>query len=376
MAITNGYKQNENEKILNILNLTQLATEAKKIIPAGGFGYIASGSEDEFTLQANRKAFQHRQIVPRSLSNIEKPQTDTTIFGINLKMPIMMAPAAAQGLAHVKGEADTAKGVAKAGALMTESTYSSASIADVAAGGGGAPQFFQLYMSKDWDFNKSILDEAKKAGVKAIILTVDATIGGFREADIVNQFQFPLPMANLVKFSQGDGEGKGISEIYAAAAQKIGPKDVKRIIDYTDLPVIVKGIESPEDALYAIGAGAAGVYVSNHGGRQLNGGPASFDVLESVTKAVNHQVPVLFDSGVRRGSDVFKALALGADLVGIGRPAIYGLALGGADGVFSVFEHLNNELKIVMQLAGTKTVADIKRAKLLNIRKHTITERL
>ncbi len=162
MVITNGYKQNENERLIDIVNLTQLEAEAKQIIPAGGFGYITSGSEDEFTLQANRKAFQHRQIVPRSLSNIEKPQTDTNVFGIDLKTPIIMAPAAAQGLAHVKGEADTAKGVAKAGALMTESTYSSASIADVAAGGGGAPQFFQLYMSKNWDFNRSILDEAKK----------------------------------------------------------------------------------------------------------------------------------------------------------------------------------------------------------------------
>lgn len=367
MVFTNGYEQNENETALKFLNLNQLETEAKKIIPTGGFGYISSGSEDEWTLQANRKAFQHRQIVPKALSNMEDPQTDTTVFGLDLKTPIMMAPAAAQGLAHAKGEVDTAKGVAKAGALMAQSTYSSTSIADTAAGGNGAPQFFQLYMSKDWTFNHALLDEAKKAGVKAIILTVDATVGGYREADIINNFQFPIPMANLVKFSEGDGEGKGISEIYAAAAQKIGPDDVKRIIDYTELPVIVKGIESPEDALYAIGAGAAGVYVSNHGGRQLNGGPASFDVLESVTKAVNHQVPVIFDSGVRRGSDVFKAIALGADLVGIGRPAIYGLALGGADGVYSVFEHLNKELKIVMQLAGTKTIEDIKHAKLLNI---------
>ncbi len=190
---------------------------------------------------------------------------------------------------------------------------------------------------------------------------------GYREADIINNFQFPIPMANLTKFSEGDGKGKGIGEIYAAAAQKIGPADLQQIIDYTDLPVIVKGVESAEDALYAIGAGAAGIYVSNHGGRQLNGGPASFDVLESVAKAVNHQVPVIFDSGVRRGSDVFKAIALGADLVAIGRPAIYGLALGGAEGVASVFTHLNDELKIIMQLAGTKTIDDIKQAELLNL---------
>ncbi|ANZ60104.1 lactate oxidase [Secundilactobacillus paracollinoides] len=368
MVLTNGYEQNENENPLDILNLTELEGKAKAIIPTGGFGYISGGSEDEWTLRANRTAFQHRQIVPKALSNIENPSTDTTVFGIDLKTPIMMAPTAAQGLAHAKGEVDTAAGVAAAGGLMAQSTYSSTSIADTAAGGHGAPQFFQLYMSKDWSFNESLLDEAKKAGVKGIILTVDATVDGYREADIINNFQFPIPMANLTKFSEGDGKGKGIADIYAAAAQKIGPDDVRRIAEYTDLPVIVKGVESPEDALYAIGAGAAGIYVSNHGGRQLNGGPASFDVLESVAKAVNHRVPVIFDSGVRRGSDVFKALASGADLVAMGRPAIYGLALGGAQGVESVFTHLNDELKIIMQLAGTKTIADVKHAPLLDIK--------
>ncbi|KRM09852.1 (S)-2-hydroxy-acid oxidase [Lentilactobacillus farraginis DSM 18382 = JCM 14108] len=367
MAIVNGYKQNENEKALDILNLDQLEAQAKEIIPTGGFGYIAGGSEDEWTLQANRRAFTHKQIVPRALTNIEKPELDTNVFGLPLKTPIFMVPAAAQGLAHAKGEVDTAKGLAAVGGLMAQSTYSSTSIADTASAGAGAPQFFQLYMSKDWEFNKSLLDEAKKAGVKGIILTVDATVDGYREADIVNNFQFPIPMANLTKYSEGDGQGKGIAEIYASAAQKIGPDDVARIADYTDLPVIVKGIESPEDALYAIGAGAAGIYVSNHGGRQLNGGPASFDVLADVARAVNGKVPIIFDSGVRRGSDVFKALASGADLVGIGRPVIYGLALGGAQGVQSVFEHLDHELEIIMQLAGTKTIADVKKAKLLNI---------
>jgi isopentenyl diphosphate isomerase/L-lactate dehydrogenase-like FMN-dependent dehydrogenase len=305
--------------------------------------------------------------VPHVLSNIDDPQTNTSIFGIDVKTPIMMSPAAAQGLAHSQGEKDTAKGMAKAGALMSQSTYSSTSIADTATAGDGAPQFFQLYMSKDWNFNESLLSEAKKSGAKAIILTSDATVDGYRESDIVNDFQFPIPVANLEKFSEGDGKGKGIGEIYAAAAQKISPADVQRIKDFTGLPVIVKGVQSPEDALLAIGAGADGIYVSNHGGRQLNGGPASFDVLESVAKAVNHKVPVIFDSGVRRGSHVFKALASGADMVALARPIIYGLALGGADGVYSVVEHLNDEFKTVMQLAGTKTIDDVKNAQLLKL---------
>ncbi len=269
MTVVNGYEQSDNEKKLDILNLPALEDEAKKIIPTGGYGYIFGGSEDDWTLRQNTKAFEHAQIVPKALSDIESPDLSTNVFGLDLKTPVMMAPTAAQGLAHAKGEADTARGVAAVGGLMAQSTYSSTSIADTAAAGNGAPQFFQLYMSKDWSFNESLLDEAKKAGVKAIILTVDATVDGYREQDIINNFQFPIPMANLTKFSEGDGKGKGIGEIYASAAQKIGPDDVRRIAEYTDLPVIVKGIQSPEDALRAIGAGAAGIYVSNHGGRQL-----------------------------------------------------------------------------------------------------------
>ncbi len=368
MTMINGYEQSDREEKIDILNLESLEERAENIIPTGGFGYISGGSEDEWTLRQNRTAFQHRQIAPKALSGIEKPELNTEIFGIPLNTPVMMAPAAAQGLAHSQGEKDTARGLAAVGGLMAQSTYSSVSIADTAAAGEGAPQFFQLYMSKDWNFNESLLDEAKKAHVKAIILTVDATVDGYREADIKNKFAFPLPMANLTKFSEGDGQGKGIEEIYASAAQNIRPEDVKRIADYTQLPVIVKGIQTPEDAIRAIDAGAAGIYVSNHGGRQLNGGPGSFDVLEDIATSVNKQVPIIFDSGVRRGSDVFKALASGADIVALGRPVIYGLALGGAKGVQSVFEHIDHELEIVMQLAGTKTIDDIKNNPLLNIK--------
>lgn len=364
MTVVNGYQQSDNEQKLDILNLPALEAEAKQIIPAGGFGYIVGGAEDEWTLRQNTKAFEHAQIVPKALSNIENPDLSTNVFGIDLKTPVMMAPAAAQGLAHSQGEKATAKGVAAVGALMSQSTYSSTSIADTAAAAPGAPQFFQLYMSKDWSFNESLLDEAKRAGAKAIILTVDATVDGYREQDIINHFQFPIPMANLEKFAAGDGKGKGIGEIYAAAAQKISEADVRRIAEYTDLPVIVKGIESPDDALRAIGAGASGIYVSNHGGRELNGGPAAFDTLAGIAKAVNHRVPIIFDSGVRRGSHVFKALASGADLVAFARPVIYGLALGGAQGVQSVFEQIDHELEIVMQLAGTKTIEDVKHAPL------------
>ena len=263
MSITNGYFQSDNERQINILNLPSLEKKAKDIIPEGGFGYITSGAENEWTLNENTRAFDDVHIVPRVLSNIENPSTATEVYGIKMSMPIMMAPAAAQGLAHARGDMATAEGLANAGTIMAQSTYGNTTIADTAAAGKGAPQFFQLYMSKDWDVNKSLLDEALKAGVKAIIVTVDATVGGYREADIRTGFQFPLPMAHLENYAKDSGTGKGIGEIYASGAQKIGPEDIKKIVDYVQIPVIVKGIQDPDDADAAIEAGAQGVWVSN-----------------------------------------------------------------------------------------------------------------
>lgn len=359
------YLQSENEKEIDIINFNILEEEAKKIIPPGGYGYISGGAEDEWTLKMNTEAFNHKQIVPRSLTGVEKPDLTTIIYGEKISMPVFMTTVASHGLAHKEGEIATARGVAAAGTIMGISTYSTKSLDEIMIASKGS-KWFQLYMSKDDKFNEYMIGKAVANGAKAVILTVDATLGGYREADLKNNFIFPLPMGNLE--NMGEGLGQSISEIFANAKQKIGIEDVKRIAALTDLPVIVKGIESPEDALLAIGAGAKGIYVSNHGGRQLDGGPASFDVLESIAKAVNKKVPIIFDSGVRRGQHVFKALASGADLVGIGRPAIYGLAVGGSKGVTSVFKHLSKELKIVMQLAGCKTVEDIKKAKLLSIK--------
>ncbi|MGT2932588.1 lactate oxidase [Streptococcus catagoni] len=374
MTKVNGYEQSDREEKISILNLPSLEKRAEEIIPKGGFGYITEGSEYEWTLQENTKAFDHVQIVPRVLTTVENPSTKTSLLGIPVSMPIIAAPMAAQGLAHFRGELATAEGMAAAGTIMSQSTYGNSTIEETAKAGNGAPQFFQLYMSNDWSINKAWLDEAVSYGYKAIVMTVDSMLGGYREADIINDFKFPIPMGNLEKLSAGDSQGKGITDIYAAAARVITADDVKKVIEYTNLPVIVKGIQNPEDAERAIEAGAAAVWVSNHGGRQLNGGPAAFDVLRAISQRVNKRVPVIFDSGVRRGSHVFKALANGADMVALGRPILYGLALGGSQGARSVVEHLNKELKIVMQLAGTQTIEDIKKANL--IRKYPINDSL
>lgn len=358
------YTSNE-EHPIEIVNLASLEARVKARMERGAFGYIRGGAEDEWTMRENTRAFNDVKIAPRVLQGISHADLSTSIWDIDLKTPIIEAPSAAQGLAHEKGEVDTAIGAAKSGTLFAMSTYGSTPVEAAAEAAPGAPQFFQLYMSKDDGFNEFLVKKAVKAGVKAIIMTVDSTLGGYREEDVVTKFQFPLPMPNLAAYSASDGAGKGISEIYAAAKQDFTPADIGKIKEMSGLPVLVKGIQSPDDALLSIKAGADGIWVSNHGGRQLDGGPASIEVLPSIAAAVDHRVPIVFDSGVRRGEHVFKALASGADLVAIGRPVIYGLNLGGAEGVKSVFDHLNKELSITMQLAGTKNIEAVKKTTLL-----------
>ncbi|WP_270322380.1 lactate oxidase [Lactococcus petauri] len=364
-----AYVTSNDEQKVEIVNIASLERRVKDHMEAqgnkGAFGYIRGGAEDEWTMRENTASFNTKTISPRVLRGIDSADLRTSIFGIDLKTPIIQAPVAAQGLAHMEEEVDTAKAMEEMGSLFSISTYGSTSVEDAAAAVNGAPQFFQLYMSKDDQFNQFLLEKAVKSGVKAIILTADSTLGGYREEDVINHFQFPLPMPNLAAFSESDGVGKGIFEIYAEAKQGLVLSDIQKIKNWTNLPVIVKGIQDPVDAMEAIAAGADGIWVSNHGGRQLDGGPASFTVLPRIAQVVNKRVPIIFDSGVRRGEHVFKALASGADLVAIGRPVLYGLNLGGKEGVKSVFEHLNKELSITMQLAGAKDIEAIKNTDLL-----------
>lgn len=360
----NGFPQSDCDKEISMINLDELEERAKDVMPEGAYYYIASGSENEWTWRNNTTAFNHFQIVPRSLTDMDNPSLETEFMGLKLKTPVMIAPIACHGIAHKDAEVATQKGAQAAGALFSSSTYANKSVEEIAKAAPGAPRFFQLYLSKDWDFNEMVLTAVKKAGYQGIFLTVDALVSGFREANLRTKFAYPVPLDFFTRYQGGKGEGQTVAQMYASSAQKIGPADVQRIKEISGLPVFVKGISCAEDAYLAIGAGADGVYVTNHGGREVDSGPATIDVLPEIAKAVNHRVPLIFDSGVRRGSHVFKALALGADLVGIGRPYLYGLALGGAKGVQSVIEQLNKELLIDMQLTGCKTVADIKHAKL------------
>ena len=362
-APDNQYNASELDTQITIYDIDDLEKRAAAVIPQGGFDYIYGGADTEQTMRDNVACFENVDIYPRVLTGVNMPDITTSILGIDISLPVIVAPAAAHGLAHVSAEAGSARGAAASGTIMSVSNYASSTLAEIAAAGNGAPQWFQLYLSKDDEFNRQIIKQAEELGYRAIILTVDAPVGGNRIRDVKNDFKFPLALPNVAQKS-GPTKGQGIGKIFAAAQNKLTAYDIVRVKRMTNLPVIVKGIQHPDDAEIAIAAGADAIWVSNHGGRQLDGSFCAFDVLSDVARRVNKRVPIIFDSGIRRGTHIFKAIASGADVVAIGRPVIYGLALGGWRGVVSVFDYLKTDLRRVMTLAGTQTIEDIKHIKL------------
>ena len=362
-APDNKYNASELDTQITIYDIDDLEKRAAAVIPQGGFDYIYGGADTEQTMRDNIACFENVDIYPRVLTGVNMPDITTSILGIDISLPVIVAPAAAHGLAHVSAEAGSARGAAASGTIMSVSNYASSTLAEIAAAGNGAPQWFQLYLSKDDEFNRQIIKQAEELGYRAIILTVDAPVGGNRIRDVKNDFKFPLALPNVAQKS-GPTKGQGIGKIFAAAQNKLTAYDVVRVKRMTNLPVIVKGIQHPDDAEIAIAAGADAIWVSNHGGRQLDGSFCAFDVLSDVARRVNKRVPIIFDSGIRRGTHIFKAIASGADVVAIGRPVIYGLALGGWRGVVSVFDYLKTDLRRVMTLAGAQTIEDIKHIKL------------
>ncbi|SNI93642.1 lactate oxidase [Streptococcus pneumoniae] len=358
-----SYKTSNAEGHVDFINTYDLEPMAQQVIPKAAFGYIASGAGDTFTLRENIRAFNHKLIVPHTLCDVENPSTEIEFAGEKLSSPIIMAPVAAHKLANEQGEVATARGVHEFGSLYTTSSYSTVDLPEISEALQGTPHWFQFYFSKDDGINRHIMDRVKAEGYKAIVLTADATVGGNREVDKRNGFVFPVGMP-IVEEYLPEGAGKSMDFVYKSAKQRLSPRDVEFIAEYSGLPVYVKGPQCREDVERSLAAGASGIWVTNHGGRQIDGGPAAFDSLQEVAEAVDRRVPIVFDSGVRRGQHVFKALASGADLVAIGRPVIYGLALGGSVGVRQVFEHLNAELKTVMQLSGAQTIEDVKHFKL------------
>jgi isopentenyl diphosphate isomerase/L-lactate dehydrogenase-like FMN-dependent dehydrogenase len=352
------YEGGKEVKRLRIINTAELEVEAEKILPKGGFDYIQSGSGAEYTKRENIRALEATPIEPHFLSGVLRPDLSVTIFGSNLPFPIVVAPMGSHGRAHVSKEVGTATGVAATGTLMILSTVSNDSLEDVAKANPG-PKWMQIYLPADRGVARELLQRAKAAGYTALVPTIDTTLAYPRETNLRNNFRTPL--------SLGRGNAPRAERDPVKAARMMASKvdlnwdDIAFMKRETNLPVIVKGVMSPVTATEAIQRGVDGVYVSNHGGRALDGVAAAITVLPRVADAVRGRVPIVFDSGIRRGQDVFRALALGANVVAVGRPVMYGLALGGHLGVQSVLEYLRNDLYIVMQLAGTPNVKSITR---------------
>ena len=350
---------------LAFTNLLELEDMARAKIPRATFDYIAGGAEDEVSLRRNREAYAHWALRPRVLVDVSKRDTSTTVLGTRVSMPILVAPTSFHGLVHPEGEVATAKGAAAAGTLMAVSTIATKTLEEIAAAAPG-PRWFQLYAYRDRRVTEDLLHRAANAGYRAICLTVDTPLLGRREKDERNRFTLPpgMGIANL-KLAGLDGmpeaeRGSAFAKYVADLLnESLTWRDIDWLKSISRLPVLLKGIMTAEDAKLAAEHGVAGIVVSNHGGRQLDSTLGTLDVLPEVVAAVKGRVEVYVDGGIRRGTDVLKALALGARAVLVGRPILWGLALGGADGVRAVLQHLQMELDTAIALAGRATVKEI-----------------
>lgn len=339
---------------------------AKERLPAAVWDHIEGGAGAELTLNANREAFDRTTLRPRVLVDVSRCDTATTVLGSPLRAPIIVAPTAYHGQVHPDAELATAGGAAAAGSLFVASTLASRSLQEIAQATTG-PLWFQLYWLRDRRVVADLVTGAQAAGYRAIVLTVDAPQLGRRLRDLRNGFAVD-PSARAGSLAAAltavaHQQQEGVSGVAAAAAQIFDPtitwSDLAWLQSLTDLPLLLKGVVTAADATQAVEHGVDGIIVSNHGGRQLDGGVASLRALPEVVDAVAGRCPVLVDGGVRRGRDVFIALALGADAVLVGRPVLWGLAVDGAEGVRRVLTMLAEDLAHTMALTGRPILADI-----------------
>jgi 4-hydroxymandelate oxidase len=345
------------------LTLDDFEPAARAVLPQGIYDYIAGGSEDEAALRGNREAFARYRFRFKILASTDHTDLSSELFGHHFRMPVHLAPTAIQRMTHPDGELAAYRAASDAGIAYALSTLSSAAIEEVAAAATG-PRWFQLYMHADRAVSASFVERAVDAGYSAILLTVDLPKTGRRERDIRNAFSLPegLRYANLDarrSAATADGPDPFAQNVNANANPGLGWADLEWLVAKTSLPVIVKGVVRADDARHAVEAGARGLIVSNHGGRQLDYAIASLDALPEVVEAVGRDVPVLMDGGVRRGTDVLKALSLGAKGVLIGRPFLYALAVGGADAVTRMLAMLREEIELSMTLLGVRRLSEL-----------------
>ena len=349
----------------SMLNLFDFEKSMNCTLETSAIDYYQSGALDEHTLKENISAFQRIQFLPRVLKNVSHVNTNTTFAGQQLNTPIIFSPTAFLGMAHEDGELAVARAAKNTETIMICSTLSNYPIEEITAS-TQASVWFQLYAYKDRQATLSLIQRAKHAGCKALVLTVDAPFLGRREQDIRNQFQLPshLNIANLFSNDHSSLPSKdghsGLAHYFENLIDKsLTWRDIDWLKRESDMPVYLKGILHPRDAQLAVEHGIDGIIVSNHGGRQLDGSISSIDALPKISRAVNKQIPIILDGGIRRGSDVLKALALGAETVGIGRPVIWGLSHSGQEGVESIVNILTSELNLAMALVGCPDIQSI-----------------
>ena len=365
--------------LINLAELEELVERSldKTTLEPSHFDYYRGGAADELTLKRNCQAFAEISIWPRMLVDISKRDMSLSLAGQAIDMPILIAPTAFQALAHNQGELATAAAAKKLNTIMTLSTLSNHDIEEVAKAGNHL--WYQLYVYKDRAITKDLVARAEANNYKALVVTVDSPVLGRRERDIRNQFTLPpgLRAANLEKFALGNikknqnDNNKQESDLASYIASlydtSLTWKDLEWIISLTKLPVLVKGVLRGDDAIKAVAAGAKGIIVSNHGGRQLDTTISTIEALPGITAALEkgnssnsyREVEVLLDGGIRRGTDILKALAMGAKAVMIGRPVLWGLALSGQSGVEAVLNLLKSEFDLAMALSGCGNLAAI-----------------
>ncbi|MEA2627527.1 MAG: 4-hydroxymandelate oxidase [Candidatus Binatota bacterium] len=342
---------------VNVRDYESLATEA---LDAGVLSYFTGGAGDEWTLRRNEEAYRRLILRPRVLVDVGSVSPATEVLGHTLSMPVLVAPTALLRVAHPDGEPGVARAAAATGTLFTLSTLATAAPAEIAEAAPDSPRWFQLYCFRDRGLNLAVIDDVVAAGFSAIVLTVDVPYLGPREASI--RLQWAIPEGTHVPAYAAISSGGGAptpAEVIGMLDPSLTWRDLEQLADASPIPVLVKGILTPEDARLAVEHGAAGVIVSNHGGRQLDGVAASIEALPEVVEAVGDATPVLVDGGIRRGTDVVKALALGATATLVGRPVVWALAARGEEGVRHVLALLREEVRLALALLGCPTPADV-----------------
>ncbi len=340
---------------------------ARECLAPDAYDYFRSGADEEHTLRRNREAYEGLAIWYRTLVDVTSPRTDTSVLGTRVATPILVAPTAYHRLAHESGELASAGGTADAGSLFVASTLATTKLEDIAAVEPASPKWFQLYVHRDRVFTERLVERARAAGYRAIVVTADTPVLGRRVADVKNAFCLPahLSMENLIESMPAEircGSGSELARYVAARHDAaFTERDLEWLVRCAaPLPIVVKGIVRGDDAVRVRAAGASAIWVSNHGGRQLDFAPATIDALPEVCAAVGNDTEVYVDGGVRSGTQALMALALGARAVFVGRPVLWGLSHAGREGVRTILELLHAELVRAMRLAGCADLASLR----------------